>query len=252
MPLMISIYELTLNNWIWFLSCAVLIGMSKAGVKGMGMLTVPILAVIFGGKPSAGLLLPMLSMADIFAVSYYNKHAEWKYVWQLLPATILGVLAAVVVGYYISDDWFKNLIAIFVIGSIILMIIQERNGLPEHLTESLWFASVFGFLGGFTTMIGNAAGPIMAVYLLAMHLPKNSFIGTGAWFFLIVNLFKIPLHIFVWKTISWNSFSLNLLALPAIALGILIGIKIIKLLPEKEFRYFIIIMTFLAAIRLFF
>lgn len=249
---MMTISELSLNNWIWYLLCAVLIGMSKAGVKGMGMLSVPILAVIFGGKPSAGLLLPMLSMADIFAVSYYNKDAEWKYVWKLLPATIIGVLVAMVVGYYISDDWFKNLIAIFVIGSLILMIIQERNGLPESLTESLGFASVFGFLGGFSTMIGNAAGPIMMVYLLAMHLPKNSFIGTGAWFFLIVNLFKIPLHIFVWKTITWNSFSLNLVALPAIALGILIGIKIIKLIPEKEFRYFIIVMTFIVAIRLFF
>lgn len=249
---MISIDALTFNNWIWYLLCALLIGMAKAGVKGMGMLVVPILAVIFGGKPSAGLLLPILSMADIFAVSYYNKHAEWKYVWKLLPATILGVLVAVVVGYYISDNWFKNLIAIFVIGSLILMVIQERRGLPQAMTESLVFASIFGFLGGFTTMIGNAAGPIMAVYFLAMHLPKNSFIGTGAWFFLIVNLFKIPLHIFVWHTITWNSFSLNLIALPAIALGVFIGIKIINLIPEKEFRYFIIIMTLVASIRLFF
>lgn len=249
---MISISELSLNNWIWYMLCAMLIGIAKAGVKGVGMLAVPILAVIFGGKLSAGLLLPILSMADIFAVSYYNKHASWKHVWRILPAALFGVLVAVAVGYYLSDAWFKNLIGIFVIGSIIIMVIQERSGLPESLTESLIFGSIFGFLGGFTTMIGNAAGPILTVYLLAMHLPKNSFIGTGAWFFLIINLFKIPFHVFVWKTITWSSFSLNLLALPAIAIGVFIGIKIIKLLPEKAFRYFVIVMTFLAAIRLFF
>ena len=101
-------------------------------------------------------------------------------------------------------------------------------------------------------MIGNAAGPIMAVYLLAMRMPKNSFIGTGAWFFLIINLLKFPFHIFVWETITWSSFKLDLLAIPAIAIGIVIGIRIVNLIPEREFRYFIIVTTFLAADLLFF
>lgn len=249
---MVDISALSTNDWIWFMFCAMLIGMSKAGVRGLGMLMVPIMAAIFGGKPSAGLVLPMLSFADFFAVRYYNRHAEWKYVWRLLPAAAAGVIIAIAVGYYINDATFKGIIAITIIGSLILMLIQERGGLPASWTDSWIFGSIFGLLGGFSTMIGNAAGPIMAVYLLAMHLPKNSFIGTGAWFFLIINLFKVPFHIFIWKTITWSSFQLDLLAIPAIAAGVFIGIKIIHLIPEKEFRYFVIIMTFVAALRLMF
>ncbi len=101
-------------------------------------------------------------------------------------------------------------------------------------------------------MIGNAAGPIMAVYLLSMMLPKNSFIGTGAWFFLIINLFKIPFHIMVWKTIDINTFTLDLAMFPAIMIGAVLGFKLVKYIPEKPYRIFIIIATALAAIKLFF
>ncbi len=232
------------------MACAALIGMAKAGVKGMGMITVPIMATIFGGKISAGLVLPMLSFADVFAVSYYNRHAEWKYVWKLIPAAAAGVVAAIFVGNAINDEVFKTLIAAFIIGSLVLMIVQERGGISGELTKQPWFSWFFGFLGGFSTMIGNAAGPILAVYLLSTRLPKNSFIGTGAWFFMIMNLFKIPFHIFVWETIHWQSFQYNLISLPAIALGVLVGIRIVRFIPEREFRYFVIAMTFLISLRL--
>jgi uncharacterized membrane protein YfcA len=249
---MIDLAELSNSDWIWFMACAMLVGMDKAGVRGVAMLMVPIMAVIFGGKASAGLVLPLLSLADLFAVRYYNRHAEWKYVWRLLPAAVTGVLIAIAVGYYINDETFKGLIAVIIVGSLFLMLIQERGGLPAGWTDTWTFGSIFGLLGGFSTMIGNAAGPIMAVYLLAMRMPKNSFIGTGAWFFLIINLLKFPFHIFVWETITWSSFKLDLLAIPAIAIGIVIGIRIVNLIPEREFRYFIIVTTFLAALRLFF
>lgn len=101
-------------------------------------------------------------------------------------------------------------------------------------------------------MIGNAAGPIMAVYLLSMRLPKNNFIGTGAWFFLIVNLLKVPLHIFFWHTINWSSLTLNLAGVPFIVVGFLAGIRIVGLLSEKTFRYFVMIMTLLISLRLMF
>lgn len=244
--------ELSMDKWALLMGCAVLIGMSKAGVKGMGMLTIPILAAVFGGKPSAGLLLPMLSFADFFAVRYYNRHANWKYIIQLLPAAIIGVLIGVWVGQNIDDQTFKSMIGVLIILGLLLMLFLEKRSLPASITESWWFGSIFGILGGFSTMIGNAAGPVMAVYLLSTKMPKQSFIGTGAWFFMLINLVKWPFHIFVWKTITVSSFTMNVLAIPAIALGILIGIRIIKILPEKTFRYFIIFMTFIIALRLLF
>lgn len=244
--------QLSISDWFWLLLSAAMIGSAKAGIKGMGMLAIPIMATVFGGKVSAGLVLPMLSMADLLAVRYYNRDADWSYIWKLLPAAALGVLLGVWVGYYIDDDTFKVLMGIIVIGSLALMLIQEKRGLPPAITQSYVFGAIFGLLGGFSTMIGNAAGPIMSVYLLAVLLPKNSFIGTGAWFFLIINLFKFPFHIFIWKTITWESFTLDLLTLPAIVLGVWIGIKVIKFIPEKEFRYFVIVMTLIAAVRLFY
>ncbi len=216
------------------------------------MVIIPFMAIAFGGKASAGLILPMLSMADLFAVRYYNRHANWNYVWKLLPAAVLGVLIGLGVGYYINDALFKKLMAVVVLASLGLMVIQQRKALPASVTDSKVFGMTFGLLGGFSTMIGNAAGPVMTVYLLAVNLPKNSFIGTGAWFFLIINLFKVPLHIFFWKTITWSSFSLDLLALPLIFIGVWVGIKIVHFIPEREYRYFIIIVTFLAALKLLF
>jgi uncharacterized protein len=94
------------------------------------------------------------------------------------------------------------------------------------------------------------AGPIFAIYLLAMHLPKNSFIGTGAWFFLIINLIKFPLHIFVWETISRDTLKLDLILLPGIAAGAIGGIWLVKKIPDKTYRAFVIIVTAISALLL--
>ncbi|MCB0547807.1 MAG: sulfite exporter TauE/SafE family protein [Phaeodactylibacter sp.] len=242
--------QLSPEQWFWLFFCALLIGLAKAGVKGTGMFAVPIMAAVFGGKTSVGLLLPLLSMADVFAVSYYNRHAEWKYIWRLLPAAVVGVGIGIWVGYIVDDDAFDGLIAIIIISSLVLMIVQEYTTLSDKLISSWAVASIFGVLGGFSTMIGNAAGTIMAVYLLATRIPKNNFIGTTAWFFLIINLFKFPFHIFIWGTITAKSFLFDLAALPAIVLGVFLGIRIVRFIPEKAFRYFVIVMTFIISLRL--
>ena len=100
-------------------------------------------------------------------------------------------------------------------------------------------------------MIGNAAGPVMALYLLSMRLPKNQFIGTAAWFFFIINLIKVPFHVVVWNTITWPSFLFDILMIPAVAIGAYLGIWLVKLFPERVYRIFVIATTLLAAIFLF-
>ena len=252
---MISIlesFQLNPEQWFWVILCALFVGMAKTGVAGIGMLIVPILATIFGGKPSAGILLPMLSMADIFAVAYYHRHAEWKYVLKLLPSTVVGVLVGLFVGNIINDEQFKHLMAIVILLGLGIMVWRERKRSVEAIPHNWLFSSIAGLLGGFSTMIGNAAGPVMSIYFLSMMLPKNSFIGTGAWFFLIINLFKIPFHITIWKTIDMNTFTLDLVMLPAIMIGAFLGIKVVKIIPEKPYRVFIIVSTALAALKLFF
>ena len=216
------------------------------------MLIVPILASIFGGKSSAGILLPMLSIADVFAVMYYHRHAEWKYILKLLPSTVIGVLVGLFVGNMVNDEQFKMMMAAIILVGVAIMVWREKKKDPKAIPHNWLFSSIAGLLGGFSTMIGNAAGPVMSIYFLSMMLPKNSFIGTGAWFFLIINLFKIPFHVTVWKTINFHTFQLDLLMIPAIVLGAFLGIKLVKYIPEKPYRIFIIITTALAALKLFF
>ncbi len=232
-------------------SCGLLIGMSKTGLSGVGLMVVPILANAFGGRPSVGLLLPILIFADVFAVSWYNRHARWKHIFRLLPWALLGIVVATLVGKSISDLTFNRLLAALVLGGIGILIWRDLRSDKLRIPESRWFAGSLGLLGGFSTMIGNAAGPVMALYLLSMRLPKNSYIGTGAWFFFIINLSKVPLHVWSWKTITLNSFFLDVLMIPAIAAGAFLGIWLVRLLPEKVYRIVVIVTTLLSALLLF-
>lgn len=245
---MLEFFDLSFFNWGLLLLCALLIGMSKAGVPGVSIAVIPIMAILFGGKQSTGVLLPILLFADLFGVAYYHRHANWKHIIRALPWACAGILSAMFVGNHINDQQFKTLIALIIFASLALMIRndlkKDRASVPTHYL----FVVFMGLGGGFATMIGNAAGPIFAIYLLALRLPKNEYIGTAAWFFLIINLFKLPLHIFVWKTISVSSFLLNAVTLPAILAGAVLGILIIKKIPANVYRWVVMVVTFLSAL----
>jgi uncharacterized membrane protein YfcA len=248
---LIQSYDLSKLQWMLLGVCGLLIGMSKTGLSGVGLMVVPILANAFGGRPSVGLLLPMLIFAYVFAVTWYNRHAQWKHILRLLPWALGGILLATFVGKSISDVSFNRLLAAMVLVGIIILLWRDIRSDRMKIPESRWFAAGLSLLGGFATMIGNAAGPVMALYLLSMRLPKNLFIGTGAWFFFIINLSKVPLHIWSWKTITTESFLLDVFMIPAIAAGAFLGIWVVKLLPEKVFRIIVIATTLLSALLLF-
>lgn len=240
-------YSLSYQNISLLLFAAFLIGMAKTGVHGVGMLTVPMMALVFGGKISSGLVLPMLIMADLFAVRYYHRHANWRFLIKLFPSAMVGVLIATLIGNYIDDEFFKQIMAIIIFVSLGIMIWMESLN-NDKIPDYMWFAILMGMLGGITTMIGNLAGSVMALYLLSMRLPKNEYIGTAAWFFLVINVYKVPFHVWSWETISLNSFYLNLLCLPFIALGAYAGIKTVKRIKDTHYRWFVIGMTGIAAV----
>jgi hypothetical protein len=130
--------------------------------------------------------------------------------------------------------------------SVAIMIWMERDR-SESIPTNFWFGSTTGIAGGFTSMVGNLAGSVMALYFLSMRLPKNAFIGTAAWFFLVVNWFKVPFHVFAWHTITLEVLLMDLCALPIILLGGYLGIVITRQLSENSYRWFIILMTLAAA-----
>lgn len=240
-------YSLTYQTLAMLFFAAFLVGMAKTGIAGAAMFSVPVLAMIFGGKASTGLALPILIMADLFAVKYYHRHANWRYLSKLFPSAAVGVVAGTMLGNYVDDQAFRMIMGIIIFVSLAIMIWMETAN-KENIPDYLWFAALMGFLGGVTTMIGNLAGAVMALYLMSMRLPKNEFIGTAAWFFLVINVFKVPFHVFSWETITVNSFLLNLTSLPFIALGAYCGIVIVKRIPDKQYRWFILAMTAIAAI----
>ena len=247
----INAYQLSTQQWIFILLAVFLLGLSKSGIKGIGILNVVILAFVFGEKASTGVLLPMLIFADIFAVIYYNRHANWKYIKKLLPWMVVGVLVGVWVGNDISELLFKRLMAIIIIASVLILFYNEKrksSTIPTHIA----FSSSAGFLAGFTTMIGNLAGPISNIYFLAIKLPKNEFIGTAAWLFFIINVFKLPFHFFVWKTVTKESLVLNSLLIPAVVLGFFIGVMIVKKISNLNYRKFILIVTTIGALVMLF
>ena len=243
---MIDAYNLF--QWAILALSALFIGMSKTGVQGITLLAVPYMAMAFGAKESTGIILPMLCLADIIAVAYYKRIADWKVVAKLLPTAIFGFFVAIFVDKLIPTNEFRQLMGWTLVLALVVMIWSEVFGKENKWMKKWWYAAIFGLLGGFTTMIGNAAGPVMSVYLLSMRKEKMEYIGINAWFFLVVNLLKVPLQAFVWDNITWDSLQLNLVMLPVIGIGSLIGIRIVKLLPEKIFRRFIQIVTILSVI----
>ena len=245
---MIESLHLSFCNWALIALCAFLVGMSKTGVQGVSMVVIPILALIFGGKNSTGILLPILIMADVFGVSYYNQHANWKHVLRALPWAIAGVLLALYVGDVVDDRQFTNIIAMVVFFSLGLMLWRDVFHKGNYTPSNRYFPIVMGFFGGFATMIGNAAGPVFAIYLLALRLPKNEFIGTAAWFFFIINIIKLPLHVWVWKTINWSSLAVDVITLPTIILGAVTGIWLVKKINSNWYRWFVIVATICSAI----
>jgi hypothetical protein len=244
---LLSSLQINALEWAIIMACGMLIGMSKVGVPGVSMIVVPALAFIFGAKASTGVLLPILMMADIFGVAYYRRHANWGHLIKVLPWAVIGLLLALWIGELVNDEQFKNMIAILVFLSIGLMLWQDKRKGTNLFPDKWWFAASMGILGGFATMIGNVAGPVFAIYLLAMHLPKNSFIGTGAWFFMIINFTKFPLQLFVWDNISLETLTIDLMTLPAIALGAFAGIRLVKIIPENTYRGFVIAITAISA-----
>lgn len=238
-------------QWVAISFAVFLLGFSKSGIKGIGIIIVVILAFVFGEKASTGVLLPMLVCADVLAVIYYNRHAQWGIIKKLIPWMIIGVLVGVWIGDEISEIVFKRLMAIIILVSVLIMFYSE-NRKSTNVPTNKWFAGTTGFLAGFTTMIGNLAGPISNIYFLAMRFPKNEFIGTAAWLFFIINLFKLPFHVFIWETITVETLVLNSVLIPVVAIGFFIGVKIVKLISNSNYRKFILIVTAIGGIVLLF
>jgi uncharacterized membrane protein YfcA len=237
-------------QWAIAVLAALIVGVSKTGVGGLGMLSVALFALVMPAKQATGMVLPLLCFGDIVAVASYRQHAKWNYLWRLFPWTALGVF----IGYFalgrIDERQARLLIGGIVLGLVALHLIRRRmqGNETEH---GAWFAPTIGVLAGFTTLVANAAGPLMAIYLLAMRLPKMDFVGTGAVFFMLLNLFKVPFMVHL-GLINTASFTFNLMLAPVVFLGAWYGRKLLKQINQRVFENLALGLSVAAALKLLF
>ena len=175
------------STWIIIMLASFFIGLGKAGLKGIDMLSVTLMAFVFGSKASTGIVLPLLCISDIAAVSYYNRHVKWNHFWKITPWMIIGILIGIYIGKDMNEVLFRKIMAVIILFTIIIIVLMELRKSKTVPTNPLFVAST-GLAAGITTMLGNLAGAFSNLYFLAMRLEKNDFIGTAAWIFLIMNL----------------------------------------------------------------
>ena len=241
-----------LELWQWALGAlgAFLVGLSKTGIPGLGILNVAIFALVFPARESVGLVLVILICGDLVAVTTYRRDASWSHLLRLFPWAAAGV----VLGYFALgrvDDWqMRHLIGIILLCLVILQFVRSRRARApggEVPPPPPWLAPIAGITAGFTTMVANAAGPVMVLYLLAMRLPKILFIGTAAWYFLLLNLFKVPFSASL-GLINPSSLGVSLVLGPFAMLGALVGRPIAERLNQRMFELIALGLTFVAAL----
>lgn len=243
-------YTYSFLELLFIFTGAFIIGLAKAGLKGIDMLNVTLMALVFGGKVSTGIVLPLLCIGDLAAVVYYHRHAKWEHFWKLIPWIILGIVIGVITGKEMDENVFRKIMAMIIIVTVMIMIGLEFTN-KIKIPDSPVFAATTGVISGITTMLGNLAGAFANLYFLTMRMPKNDFIGTAAWLFLIINLFKIPFQVFYWQNITLNSIKIDLVLLPALVVGFWLGLAVVKIIKDDHYRKIVIALTMIGALMIF-
>ena len=233
---------------------ALCVGLSKGGLPGLGILVTAIFANVLPARASSGFVLPMLVAGDLLSIALYRRHAQWAHLWRLFPWTAAGLVAG-----YLALGRIDDRQARLLIGGIVVALVaghfawrrwsRSPGALGGGATGLMWMAPVAGVLAGFTTLVANAAGPVMVVYLLAMRLPKLEFLGTSAWFFLLLNVAKLP---FMAHLGLVNSGSLlgNAVLLPVVLAGALLGRWLVPRIDQKLFEGTALALTAAAGVKL--
>ncbi len=242
--------ELTPYQWMLAIAASIGVGLSKSGFTGVGMFHVLVFAFLFDPKQSTGVVLPMLIVADILAVCTFKQHARWDYVIKMLPPTCLGVIVGWLLMFKLNEAAYKPVIGSLILALAGVQIARLRKpSWFDHIPHAKWFAWSMGLLSGFSTMLANAAGPIMSLYLVTVALPKLELIGTIAWFFLILNIFKVP---FSWSLglIRTDTLALNVVLVPGIVFGLFIGRWLVHRIPQRLFDGLVLVFSIIAALKL--
>ncbi len=239
-------------QWIFAVLGAFMVGVSKSGITGLSILSVALFTHIFpSSKQASGIVLPLLIFGDLVAVLSYRRHTQWRYLWKLFPFTAAGV----VLGYFalgrVSDRHARMMIGVIIVALAALSYWRRRSVRSEPQAGRLsWvFAAAVGVVAGFITLVANAAGPLMAIYLISMRLPKMEYVGTAAVFFMCLNLFKVPFMVDL-GLITAHSFGFNLALAPAVVTGAFVGRWLMARIDQALFEQLVLALSAVAGVLL--
>jgi len=251
---------LSTGRWILGALSALLIGFSKSAVPGMAVVYVPIFAEVLPARASTGAILPLLILGDVLAVAFWRRHAVWRHIARLIPWAVAGIVGGWLV---MGREHISGLL--LVIGAALLGIVgvnawfyvrrarAVRRGIAveETVSDAWWFSALFGLAFGAMSMITNAAGSILTVYLISMRPPRDEFIGTAAWYFLLVNIIKVPFSLGL-GLITPSSLLLDAALAGGVAAGSVVGILTARRIPQRAFEIVAQVLAFASAVRMLF
>jgi uncharacterized protein len=234
-------------RWLLGSLCAFSVGVSKTGVPGLGILVVPLMVLTVGdARQAAGWLLPVLCAADVFAVIYWRRHAAARKLFSLAPWVLAG-MAIGAVALSLNEQILRLGVGVIVLAMLVVHFVRQHFSevitVPNH-------PAPYGITAGFATTVANAAGPVMNLYLLSKRLSKEEFIATGAWFFFLINLGKVPIY-FYHGLISRQSLYFDLLMTPAVVFGSVAGRWLVDHIPPKVFEVLVVTLTAVSTLLLF-
>ncbi|MDG9708639.1 sulfite exporter TauE/SafE family protein [Streptomyces sp. DH10] len=234
---------------------ALLVGFSKTAVSGANTVSLAIFAAVLPARASTGVLLPVLIAGDLLAVATYRRHAHWPTLWRLFPAVAAGVVVGTVFLMWADDAIVRTSIGAILLLMAAVTVWRRRTADAEQEPESVTTpagrikARSYGVLGGFTTMVANAGGPVMSMYLLSAGFRKLGFLGTSAFFFLIVNVSKLPFSAGL-GLIDGRSLLLDLALVAFVVPGALFGKWAVDKINQRLFEQLVIAATVVGGLQL--
>ncbi|EYT82764.1 MULTISPECIES: sulfite exporter TauE/SafE family protein [unclassified Streptomyces] len=234
---------------------ALLVGFSKTAVSGANTVSLAIFAALLPARASTGVLLPLLIAGDVLAVLTYRRHAHWPTLWRLFPAVAAGVVVGTLFLLWADDGVVRVSIGAILLLMAAVTVLRrraaDRPGEPEAVTtrSGRLKARSYGVLGGFTTMVANAGGPVMSLYLLSAGFRKLGFLGTSAFFFLIVNVAKVPFSAGL-GLIDGRSLLLDAALAVFVVPGALLGRWAVDRIDQRLFERLVIAATVVGGVQL--
>lgn len=232
-----------------------IIGFAKTSIGGLAVIGIAIAALTMPAKESTAAILAVLIAGDLVALRFFGKHVDWSLLRSLIPAVLPGLILGTLFLRVVSDDVLRRSIGVMIIVLVVLQLRLMRRRAVAAPTDSPSrvdhpvMAWIIGGAAGFTTMTANAAGSVMTVFFAAKGVEKTTFIGSFAWFFLGVNLAKVPFSIGL-GLMTWADLLRAVVVFPLVVLGGVAGRALIRRLRQEQFEVAVLLGSVVSAVAL--